>query len=316
MSNEHEDRRSDSNHSSESPDDRIHRFVGEYELLDVVGRGGMGVVHRARHRELGHIVALKFLGPGRQADLVEIGRFRREAEALSHLDHPRIVPISSFGNHEGRPYFTMPLCDYGSLDQQLSRFTHRPREAARIVREAARGVHHAHQWGILHRNLKPSKILLDERGEPRVADFGLARMLGEPCDLTPTGNILGSLPYVSPEACLGRAEEVNTLSDGYGLGAILYALSTAQAPFGSSSTAVTIERIVIDDPPPPRRTHPGIPRDLETICLKCLENSQADRYDSAYALADDLGRFLEGYPIEGRRVGGLRRLQLWTARRP
>jgi WD40 repeat protein/tetratricopeptide (TPR) repeat protein len=292
------------------------RYFGDYELKGVLGQGGMGIVYRARQLSLNRPVALKMIRAGIWADEDEVRRFRNEAEAIANLDHPRIVTIHEVGQYQGRHYFSMKLVEGPSLDQRLGDYAAAPRAAARLVAEVARAVHHAHQRGILHRDLKPSNILLDPEGHPHVTDFGLARRIGGDGALSLSGSILGTPQYMSPEQAAGQRRAITTATDVYGLGAILYATLTGKPPFQSDSVAETLEQVRGRAPEPPSKLNQRVPRDLEVICLKCLEKDPHRRYDSAAAVADDLGRFLGGEPIQARRVSQVERLVSWCRRNP
>ncbi|MFI5456785.1 MAG: protein kinase [Isosphaerales bacterium] len=293
----------------------LHYF-GDYELVKELGRGGMGVVFKARQLSLNRPVALKLLKSDILATDDERRRFQNEAEAVALLDHPHIVPIFEVGVHEGRQYFSMKLVGGQSLEKRLADFTIDPNAAARLVKTAAEAVHHAHQRGILHRDLKPSNILLDERGEPYVTDFGLAKRVEGDSDITVSGAILGTPSYMAPEQASGRRGAVTTATDVYGLGAILYALLTGRAPFRGKSVPEILEQVRERPPEHPSKISPRTPRDLEIICLKCLEKESWRRYGSAQALAEDLGRYIAGEPITARSAGAFERLWLWSKRNP
>ena len=253
------------------PQTPIPMEFGAYVLFEVLGAGGMGVVYRAHHRILNRDVALKQIIAGSLASETDVQRFRNEAEAAAQLDHPNIVPIHDVGEYQGRRYLTMRLIEGGSLADHRERFRDDPRRARADDRGRRARVHYAHQRGILHRDLKPSNILLDGDGQPHVTDFGLARRLGVESTLTGSGGILGSPPYMAPEQTGGRTKEITTATDVYGLGAILYVLLTGQPPFRGESVLETMEQVRSNAPAPPRRVNPRVDRDLETICLKCLE---------------------------------------------
>jgi WD40 repeat protein len=292
------------------------RYFGDYEILGELGRGGMGVVYRARQVSLNRQVALKMLRSTLLAGDDERRRFRNEAEAVALLDHPGIVPVFEVGEHDGQNYLGMKLVEGASLADAPSRFRDDPRAAARLVAEAAEAVAHAHTRGILHRDLKPANILLDAEGRPHVTDFGLAKRLAGDAEQTRSGTILGTPAYMAPEQAAARRGAISTATDVYGLGAVLYSLLAGQAPFGGDSVLDVLKEVIESPPEPPRRLNPDAPRDLETICLKCLEKDPRRRYQTAQALADDLQAWLELRPIAARRVGPAERAWLWCRRRP
>ncbi len=288
---------------------------GDYELLAEIARGGMGVVYRAKQGSLQRTVALKMVLAGDRASAAELARFRQEAEAAARLDHPHIVPVYEVGEHDGRRYYTMKLIEGGDLNGQLGRLRQEPKSAARLVEQVARAVHFAHQHGILHRDLKPANILIDQMGEPHVADFGLARLTDSNNKVTQTGAALGTPGYMAPEQIRGE-KLLTTQADVYSLGAILYVCLTGQTPFQGANAWEAMQKALDNDPPSPRAANPKIDRDLETICKKALERDPAQRYDSAAALADDLSRWLKHEPIEARPPGPIRRGLKWVRRHP
>ena len=292
------------------------RYFGDYEIQKELGRGGMGVVYKARQVSLNRPVALKMIKAGVLADDAELRRFQNEAEAVALLDHPGIVPVYEVGEHDGQRYFSMKLIDGGNLAEQLASFRDDPRAAVTLMIETAEAVQHAHMRGILHRDLKPANILIDAQGHPHVTDFGLAKRIESDVELTQSGAIMGTPAYMSPEQAAGRRGAITTATDVYGLGAILYALLTGKAPFGGESVIETLDAVRTRPPEPPTKRNARIPRDLELICLKCLEKNPVDRYPTAGALADDLGRFAAGEPVSVRAAGAVERVAKWARRKP
>jgi serine/threonine-protein kinase len=287
-----------------------------YELLEEIGRGGMGIVYRARQLKPSRLVALKMIREGQFATPHDVLRFENEAEVIAALDHPNVVPILEVGQAQGLHYFTMTLLTGGSLAEAQPRLAGDPRGVARVLIEVAGAVHHAHQRGILHRDLKPANILLDEAGRPHVTDFGLAKRAQGGTGLTQPGAVLGSPGYMAPEQAGGDPGAITTVTDVYGLGAILYALLTGRAPFEGRSFHETLARLQVEPPEPPSRVNRGVPAPLELICLKCLEKEPARRYPSAAAVAEDLRRWLAGEPITARPVPTTVRAWLWIRRHP
>ena len=291
--------------------------VGDYDLLEVIGHGGMGMVYRARQRRLHREVALKMLLGGHFAEAQARGRFRDEAELAAQLQHPHIVAIHDVGEHEGLPFFTMDLVTGRSLAELARDQPLPPNEAATHLKTIAEAVQYAHDQGVLHRDLKPSNILIDGFDQPRITDFGLARRIGgTKSDFTVTGQTLGSPNFMPPEQAAGRHHLVGPPSDVYGLGAILYYLLTSRPPFLADNLGESVRQVQEDDPVSPRVLNPRLPRDLETICLKCLQKDPGQRYGTARELAEELGRFLRGEPILARPVGRLGRTWRWCRRRP
>jgi WD40 repeat protein/serine/threonine protein kinase/tetratricopeptide (TPR) repeat protein len=287
-----------------------------YEVEDVLGRGGMGVVFRARHLRLGRLVALKMTLASSYANVSDRERFRREAEAVAVLRHPNIVQVYDVGDWAVRPYFTMEFLDGGSLAQRLTGTPQPVHQAAALLATLADAVHAAHQGGIVHRDLKPANILFTLDGTPKVTDFGLARRLEGGIGLTLSGVLLGTPSYMAPEQARGQSRAVGPAVDVYALGAILYELLTGRPPFRAETPAETVRQVIDQEPVPPARLNAKVPRDLETICLKCLQEEPNGRYASAAALADDLRRFQEGRPIVARPVPFWERGTKWARRRP
>jgi len=292
------------------------RYFGDYELLEEIARGGMGVVYRARQVSLNRIVALKMILAGQLASEEDVKRFQSEAEAAANLQHPGIVAIHEVGQHEGQHYFSMDYIEGKSL-KELVRENPLPAErAAGYVRQIAEAIHYAHEHGTLHRDLKPSNVLIDAADSVRVTDFGLAKRVEGDSDLTATGQVLGTPSYMPPEQAAGKLEEVKETADVYALGAILYELLTDRPPFRADTPLDTLVQVRDNEPASPRLLNPKIPRDLETICLKAMAKEPSRRYATADALAEDLRRYLNQQPIKARPVGKAERLCRWCRRNP
>jgi serine/threonine protein kinase len=283
--------------------------VGDYELMGKIGEGGMGVVYKARQKGLGRVVALKMIQRGALASAADVARFRAEAAAAAHLEHPQIIPVYEVGELEGQPYFSMKYIAGSTLAKKLADGPLPPRETAALLLPVCRAIAHAHQRGIIHRDLKPSNILIDAEGQPLVGDFGLAKRIdmGSPdaapqeCEsLTRTGAILGSPSYMSPEQAAGSRGVVGPASDVYSLGAILYQCLTGRPPFQAASAVDVVMMVLEQDPVLPRLLNPRADADLEMIALKCLQKPAELRYNSAAALADDLAAYLANEPISAR----------------
>jgi TolB-like protein/predicted Ser/Thr protein kinase/Flp pilus assembly protein TadD len=289
---------------------------GDYELLEEIGRGGQGVVYRARQKSLNRTVALKVIGLGQWATQAHLKRFRREAESAANLDHPCIVPIYDVGEREGSCYFSMKFIDGGQLDEVTKRTPILSRNAAELIAKLARTVHYAHEHGILHRDIKPGNILVDAKGEPHLTDFGLARLLETKSTVTHTMDVLGTPSYMAPEQASGHNEQLTSATDVYGLGAVFYQLLTGHPPFAGRTTYETVRLVLEAEPRQPRLWNPKIDRELSTICLKCLEKDPKRRYSSALALAEDLEHWLKHEPIRAKRSGFFTHARKWAQRKP
>jgi serine/threonine-protein kinase len=292
------------------------RDFGKYELLSELGRGGMGVVYKARQKDLDRPVALKMILASHLASPDHVSRFHDEARAAAGMQHPNIVAVYEAGHIHGQHYFAMQYIAGPSLAQVLRQGPMRPEEAARCVAAVARGVAHLHERGVVHRDLKPSNILLDERGRPYVTDFGLVKMLQTDSHRTSSGAILGTPSYMAPEQAAGHVSQVGPRSDVYSLGAILYTALTGQPPFWAENPLDTLVQVIEGEPVRPRHVNPRVPPELETVCLRCLEKAPEERYPSAAALADDLERYLNGEGVEAPRAGVVSRVKRWARREP
>jgi WD40 repeat protein/tRNA A-37 threonylcarbamoyl transferase component Bud32 len=289
---------------------------GDYQLLEMVARGGMGIVFKAHEKKLERIVALKMILAGQLASEQDISRFHAEAQAAARLDHPSIVPVYEVGQQNGLHYFTMAFIEGKSLAESLHDGPLAPQLAAHLIRELAVAVEYAHQQGIVHRDLKPANVLIDAQGRPKLTDFGLAKRIQDTRNMTGTGQILGTPTYMSPEQAEGDSRHIGPASDIYGLGALLFALLTGRPPFQAATPLETMRHVLSMEPPRPRALNPSVPRDLETICLKCLEKSPGKRYATAAALADDIDRYLNDRPIQARPAGTIEKAFRWYRRRP
>ncbi|MEK7684439.1 MAG: serine/threonine-protein kinase [Verrucomicrobiota bacterium] len=303
----------------------LARDFGDYELLEEIARGGMGIVYKARQKSLDRIVALKMLLFGPRASPEFAKRFRAEAVLAASLQHPNIVAIHEVSVHEGQQFFVMDYVDGPSLAKVIADCGLRIadfRRAAGYLKTVAEAIRYAHERGILHRDLKPSNVLIDAQDQPRVTDFGLARRFDDSQlstlnpQLTLTGQVLGSPNYIPPEQALGKRGKVSRQSDVYALGAMLYHLLTGRPPFQGETLTDTLQQVLNAEPLAPRLLNPSLPRDLETVCLKCLEKEPARRYATAQALADELGRFLNGQPVLARPMGPTGKIWRWCHRQP
>jgi tetratricopeptide (TPR) repeat protein len=301
--------------SSPLPTAELPRIRG-YEVREVLGRGGMGIVYMAWHLRLQRTVAVKMLLAGAYAQPHELERFLREAETVASLRHANIVQAHEAGDVDGRPYFTMEFVEGGTLAQKLAGTPQPAEQAAALMAVVAEAVHAAHQRGVVHRDLKPGNILLTADGAPKISDFGLARQLEGAAGLTQSGAPVGTPSYMAPEQAEGKSRDVGPAADTYALGAILHELLTGRPPFRAETAAQTLRQVIAQDPVPPSRLNACVPRDLETICLKCLSKQPQSRYATAAALSEDLRRFLGGEAIMARPLGPLERLVRWVRRRP
>jgi hypothetical protein len=295
---------------------RIPKQIASYEILEEIGRGGMGVVYKAEDPRLKRNVALKVILAGGHAGDVELARFQTEAESVARLKHHAFVQIYEVGSDEGLPFLALEYCGGGSLEDRIDETPLTPRESAELVAKLAEGMEYAHQAGVIHRDLKPGNVLFDENGEPKITDFGLAKKVGEDDSHTRTVSVMGSLGYMSPEQASGHTREATPAVDVYALGAMLYRLLAGKTPFEGSSTVESLQLVINGVPVPLRRLRPSCPRDLDTICLKCLEKLPANRYRTAAELSDDLRRFLRGEPIAARAATPVEQLVSWARRNP
>jgi serine/threonine-protein kinase len=306
----------DNDEASEPTVARMLKDFGDYELVEEIGRGGQGIVYRARQKSLNRIVALKVIGLAHWATEAHVKRFRLEAEAAASLNHPCIVPIYEVGERDGACYFSMGLVEGGQLDAVAKREPIPIRHAAELIAKLARTASYAHEHGVLHRDIKPGNILLDAKGEPHLTDFGLARLVETESTVTRTMEVLGTPSYMAPEQAVGNNAGVSSATDIYGLGAVLYQLLTGHPPFAAGTTYETVRLVLDTEPRQPRLWNRKIDRDLTTICLKCLDKDPQRRYSSALALAEDLERWLKHEPIRARRTGLFTRGRKWVRRNP
>ncbi|HEX8912352.1 MAG TPA: serine/threonine-protein kinase, partial [Humisphaera sp.] len=298
-----------------SPTLGTRKLFGDYELVREIARGGMGVVFEAVQTALKRTVAVKMILAGEFASDEQIQRFFAEARSVAHLDHPNIVPVYEVGEQSGLHFFSMKLVDGGSLTAKIPSFAGKPKEAAELVEKVARAVHHAHQRGVLHRDLKPGNILIDAAGEPMVTDFGLAKVVADDSHMTRSDAVVGTPAYMAPEQARG-VRNATTATDVWAIGAILYHLLAGAPPFKAETAVQTLRLVTDSEPPTIRSRRAGVPRDLETVCLKCLQKDPGRRYATAAALADDLRRFIAGEPVEARPVGRAERVWRWCRRNP
>ena len=301
---------------SSSPLGTRVRYFGDYELLEEIARGGMGVVYKARQTSLNRVVALKMILAGQLASEEDVRRFHTEAEAAAGLQHTNIVAVHEVGRHEGQHFFSMDYVEGRSLADTIGQRPLAPRKAAEYLKTLAEAIHYAHEQGIVHRDLKPSNVLIDDSDQPRITDFGLARKIEGDSQLTATGTVLGTPGYMAPEQAAANSHQIGRTTDVYSLGAVFYALLVGRPPFLAASLLDTLNQVREQEPAAPRSLNSLIPPDLETICLKCLEKRPDGRYQTAQELADDLGRFLRQEPIQAQPADTVRRLWSRAKQRP
>ncbi len=294
----------------------VMRYFGDYEVEAEIGRGGMGVIYRARQASLDRKVAIKMILSGNLADENEVRRFQTEAEAAANLRHPNIVSIHEIGVHDGQRYYSMDLVEGGNLEERIRREPLAPGDAAKCLKSVAEAVAYANEKGILHRDLKPQNILLDNDGNPHVTDFGLAKRMESGTQLTLSGSIMGSPGFMAPEQAEGNRDKIDVRTDVYGLGALLYSMLTGRAPIQGDNVADTIRRVTEEEPVSPRKLNPKVAQDLETVCLKCLAKSPSERYATATEVAEDLDRFLNYEPVKARPAGAVRKTWTWWQKNP
>jgi hypothetical protein len=285
-----------------------------YVILDELGRGAMGVVYKARQIALNRVVVLKMILAGEHAAAGAVQRFRAEAEAVARLHHPNIVQVYEVAQYDGRPFFSLEYVEGGTLGDKFGGTPLAPGQAATLVETLARATQHAHEQGVVHRDLKPDNVLLTPGGEPKITDFGLARQTNAGSGATRSGDVFGTPSYMAPEQADGRTHTAGPAADVYALGAILYECLTGRPPFKGNTTLATLHQVLVQEPVSPTRLNFHVPRDLETVCLKCLQKDPARRYASAGELADDLARFVRGEPVRARPVGALGSCWRWARR--
>ncbi|MGL4419885.1 MAG: serine/threonine-protein kinase, partial [Gemmataceae bacterium] len=292
-------------------------LIGPYEVLDELGKGGMGIVYKARHIHLNRTVALKMIIHGASLSEVHLERFRAEAESVAKLNHPNIVQVYDVGEHNGAPYIALELVEGGNLAARVEGKPQPAKYAAQTLETLCRAVAAAHQANVVHRDLKPANVLLTLDGQPKVTDFGLAKDLGEgSAGQTHAGSILGTPSYMAPEQAAGRVHDIGPATDIYALGAMLYELLTGHPPFRCETPIATIRMVLDGEVVAPRALQSGTPKDLDTICLKALQKPPHRRYATATAMADDLAAFLDGRPIAARPISTTERFLKWVRRRP
>jgi serine/threonine protein kinase/tetratricopeptide (TPR) repeat protein len=295
---------------------RVGERVAGYEILEVLGSGGMGVVYKAQQLSANRVVALKMILAGQFASEIAVRRFLAEAKAAARLDHPHLVPVYDVGAHEGQPYYSMKFIDGGNLAKKIGGTPLPPTEAAQLVEVLSQGIHYAHEHSVVHRDLKPANVLLTKDGLPLIADFGLAKKEEGDKGLTHSGAIMGTPSYMAPEQASGDAKDIGPLTDVYALGSILYECLTGRPPFKGATPMDTLWQVRTDDPVSVRQLQPTVPRDLETICHYCLSKLPAKRYGSAKEVGEDLRRYLDGRPIKARPVGLPAQIWRWCRRKP
>ncbi|MFO0850460.1 MAG: serine/threonine-protein kinase [Gemmataceae bacterium] len=290
--------------------------LSEYEILAELGHGGMGVVYKARQTRLNRLVALKMVLAGGRASAAQLARFTAEARAVAKLDHPNLVRVIDIGDHDGLPFFAMEFVEGGALDTHLRKHSLEPKDAARLMERVCRAMHYAHTKGVIHRDLKPANILLAPDKSPKITDFGLAKQQDDSEAHTRTGAVMGTPNYMAPEQAEGKTKHINHLADVYSLGATLYELMTGRPPFSGPSAVAVLAQVRSSEPVNPSRLQPGVPKDLETICLKAMQKEAGKRYPSAESLADDLQRYIDGQPILARPVSSVEKVVRWARRKP